>query len=263
MRRRLVLLSVVPVVIAACGSHQPAADVPHPTGHRDVVLRVTEGGGMGTEQMFFTEPPVLVVTGDGTTYLRGEEVTTQGIVWPVFQHHADESDLQLLLHEADRGGLLAAPPDYTPPGPIADAGDTTVDVAADGGTWTHRANGLGDFDQETDARSRLADFVAFLDRWGRTPRKPGAQEIQPTVLRVLAQPLPAGSRQGDGRVGRWPADAAFDLADVGDCTVVRDPGAVHRLTTSTARYYLQDGQTYAVAAAVLLPGDSCATGAAS
>jgi hypothetical protein len=262
MRRRLALLSVIPVLLAACGGHQPAADVGHPTGHRDVVLRVTEGGGMGTEQMFFTEPPVLVVTGDGTTYLRGGEVTTQGIVWPIFRYHADESDLQLLLHEADRDGLLAPPPDYTPPGTIADAGDTTVDVAADGGTWTHRANGLGDFDQETDARSRLADFVAFLDRWGRAPRKPRAQEVQPTLLRVLAQPVPAGSAHG-GRVGRWPADAAVHLADVGDCTVVRDPGVVHRLTTSTARYYRQAGRTYAIAAAVQLPGDSCETGPAS
>jgi hypothetical protein len=259
MRLRLALISAMPL-LAACGSHQPAADVPHPTGPRDVVLRLTEGPGMGTAQTFFTEPPVLVVTGDGTAYLRGEEVTAQGIVWPMFRFHAAERQVQSLLHEADRDGLLALPPDYTPPIPIADGGDTTVEITAGGGSWAHRANGLGGVPDEAGARGRLADFVAFLDEWGRTPHRPRAQEIQPAELRVLAQPSSGAPHEP---VGRWPAGTTVDLADVGDCAVVRDPVVVRRLTTAAARYYRQSGQTYGVAAAVLLPGDSCGTGPAS
>jgi hypothetical protein len=263
MRRRLVSLSVLPLLLGACGSHQSAANVPHASGHRDVVLRVTEGGGMGTEQMFFTEPPVLVVTGDGTTYVRMEEATTQGIVWPLISYRVPESELQMLLHEADHDGLLAAPPDYTPPDPISDAGDTTVALTADGDTWTHRTNGLGDFDKETTARARLADFVTYLQHWRLTPRKPRPREIQPQVLRVMAHPLPDGSAPPDGRVGRWPTDAKVDLADVGDCTVVRDPAVVRLLTTGQAHAYRQAGRRYLVAAAVSLPGDSCGSGTGS
>lgn len=259
MRRRLVLLAVLPVV-AACGSHQPAADLPHPTGHGEVVLRLTEGPGMGTAQTFFTEPPVLVVTGDGTVYLRGEEVTAQGIVWPMFAYAAPEADLQAVLHEADRDGLLAAPPDYAPPSPIADGGDTRVEVTAGGGRWVHVANGLSDATRESGARSRLADFVAFLRGWARTPRQPRAQEIQPTVLRVLARVTGAPP---DGPVDPWPTRAGVDLADIGDCAVVRDPAVVRRLTTAGVRSYRQGGRTYEVAAAVLLPGDSCGAAPAS
>jgi hypothetical protein len=259
VHRRLVLLSVLPL-LAACGSERPADDVPHPTGHGDVVLRLTEGPGMGTAQTFFTEPPVLVVTGDGTAYLRGEEVTAQGIVWPIFRFGAGEPAVQTLLHEADRDGLLSPPPDYTPPSPISDGGDTRVEVTAGGGHWVHVANGLSDTTRENGVRSRLADFAGVLVGWGRTPRKPSAQEIRPTVLRVLAQPAPGAPHEP---VDRWPADATVDLADIGDCAVVRDPVVVRRLTTAGVRYYRQAGQTYGVAAAVLLPGDSCGTGPAS
>jgi hypothetical protein len=257
MRLRLALIAAVPLLVA-CGSHQPAADVAHPTGHRDVVLRLTDGPGMGTAQSFFSEPPVLVVAGDGTSYLRGEEVTAQGIMWPMFRYDASEAELQALLHEADRDGLLAAPPDYAAPSPIADGGDTRVEITTGGGHFTHVANGLGDPPRESGARGRLAAFAAFVDDWAR--RKPSPPEIQPTVLRVLSQVAPAPAQD---TVDRWPARAGVDLADIGSCAVVRDPVAVHRLTTAGVHYYRQAGQTYEVAAAVLLPGDSCGSSPAS
>jgi hypothetical protein len=87
-----------------------------------------------------------------------------GIVWPVFTHDATGSDVQTLLHEADRDRLLAPPPDHSPPSPIA---------------------------------------------------------------------------------------------DIGECAVVRDPVAVHRLTTSGQGYFRQSGTSCELAAAVLPPGDSC------
>ncbi|WP_151082089.1 hypothetical protein [Nocardioides cynanchi] len=258
MRPRLALIPAA-LLLVGCGSHQPVAYVAHPTGHRDVVLRLTTGPGMGTVETFFSEPPVLVVTGDGTSYLRGEEVTAHGIVWPVFRFRAGDAEVQSLLQEADRDGLLAPSPDYSPPSPIMDGGDTTVAVSAANGTWTHRANGLDDAALESGARGRLAGFVAYLDRWGRTPRRPRAQELRPTTLRVLAQPSDGAGTP----VAAWPSGTGVPLDRIGDCTVVRDPVVVRRLTTSDTHYYRDAGRTYQVAAAVLLPGDSCPAGGAS
>ena len=260
MSRRLWTFLALPLLLGACGQ-QPVADIHHPTGRDDVVLKLTDGPGMGTAQTFFSAPPVLVVTGDGTTYLRGEEVTAQGIVWPVFRYRASESEVALLLHEADHDGLLAPPPDYSPSSPVADGGDTTVTITTGAGTWTHRANGLDDPSREGGARGRLADFVAYLERWGRTPGRPAAREIRPTALRVLAQP--AAPDPARGPVSTWPTAAGIDLAGVGDCAVVRDPVAVRRLTTSEDQYYRQSDETFELAAAVLLPGDSCESGPAS
>jgi hypothetical protein len=45
--------------------------------------------------------------------------------------------------------------------------------------------------------------------------------------------------------------------------VVTDPIVVHRLTTAGVHYYRQGDRTYEVAAAVLLPGDSCGSDPAS
>ncbi len=260
-RRRWTLLAL-PLLLGGCGQQHTTAEIPHPSGPR-VVLRLSEGQGMGTAQTFFSQPPVLVVTGDGTTYLRGEEVTAQGIVWPMFRFQAGEQGVQVLLHEAEREGLLTTPPDYSPSAPILDGGDTTVALAGLGGTWTHVANGLSGVGQEGGPRGRLAAYVAFVGTWGREPRKPAAREIQPTALRVLAQEVsPDGGGSGEA-VGRWPTRTAVDLARIGDCTVVRDPAVVHRLTSRDARYYRQHGHLYAVAAAVLLPGESCGSGPAS
>jgi hypothetical protein len=253
--RRCLLLSLLLPLAAACATHDAAGAVAHASGHRDVVIRVDQGGGMGTVEMFFTSPPVLLVTGDGTTYLRTEAPTTSGIVWPLVTWRTSEPDLQALLRQASDDGLLAPPPDYTTPESVADAGDTSVDLAAGGGTWRHRANAVGAFDHDTAARTRLADFVDAAERWAREPGRADVSPLRPQALRVMATPLAAG----DGTpTGRWPRAARVDLADIGSCRVVRDTAVVRALTTRRARSYRQAGTTYSVAAAALLPGDSCA-----
>jgi hypothetical protein len=255
--RRCLLLSLLLPLAAACASHDAAGAVAHASGHRDVVIRVDQGAGVGTLEMFFTSPPVLLVTGDGTTYLRMEEATTTGIVWPLATWHTSEPDLQVLLRQASDDGLLAPPPDYTTPEPVADAGDSSVDLAAGGGTWRHRANAVGAFDHDTAARTRLADFVETVERWAREPGRAGVSPLRPQTLRVMATPLAAGAGAG-APTGRWPRAARVDLADIGGCRVVRDTAVVRALTTREARSYRQAGTTYSVSAAVLLPGDSCA-----
>jgi hypothetical protein len=256
--RRLVPLLALSL-LAACGDHggTPEADIDHPTGHDDVVLRIEDGGsGMGTADMFFRQPPTLVVAGDGRLYLRKEETTIAGIVWPLVTRNLPDPELQSYLQRAENDDLLRTPPDYSPPAPIADADDTTVEVAAAGGDWMHRANGLGDFPKETEARERLTDFVGYVEGAVRRPDGPRATTYRPTALRIMtdASTPPPGSPH---QVGRWPNGADVRLADVGSCAIVRDPAVVRMLTSRESPLYEDDGTTYTLAAAALLPGDSC------
>jgi hypothetical protein len=242
-------------LLAGCGDGS-TTDLPHPTGHRDVVLRIVQGPGTGTSQGAFSTPPVVVVTGDATMYLRTEERTMSGIVWPLVTRPMSEGYLQTLLHRADSDGLLAEPPDYSPASPVNDAGDTTVEIAAAGGRWIHIANALGDLPQDTPARDRLADFVDDVERGVRHPSGPKAEEYAPSALAVLATPVRA-TPDLSADVAPWPAGAHVRLSQVGSCATVRDPAVVRALTTRTETFYREGGTTYALAAVVALPGDSC------
>jgi hypothetical protein len=261
--RRLVLLLAAPALLAGCGgAASDAVSRAHPTGARDVVLRVTEGGGETSAQNVFDTPPLVEVTGDGTLYLREEEATRQGVVWPLVTRQVSEQDLQGVLREADDAGLLAAPPDYEPATSVQDAATTTVVLDAGGGPWTHQAYALGFDGDESGARGRLQDFVAYVERWAREPDGPPAREVTPTALRVMAMPV-TGRLALEGELATWPADARVRLADVGSCRVVRDPVAVRALTRQPDSFYGEARRIYAVAAAVPLPGDSCGNGAHS
>jgi hypothetical protein len=262
--RRLVVLLAVPALLCGCGGG-PADDAvarDHPTGARDVVLRISDGGGMTTRQIAFATPPVEEVTGDGTVYLRMEEATRQGIVWPLVTRQVSEQSLQELLREADDAGLLAAPPDYEPSDTVMDGGTTAVTLDAGGGTWTHEAYALGYGGDESGARRRLQDFRGYAARWAREHEGPAPREVTPTVLRVMATPV-TGGLAVEGRLPTWPEQSRVRLADVGTCRVVRDPAAVRALTTQPDSYYLEAGRIFEVAAAVPLPGDSCGGGAGS
>ena len=267
MRRLVVLLVVllaVPVLLSGCGrgAADDAVARRHPTGAGDVVLRVSEGGGMTTQQIAFATPPLEVVTGDGTLYLRMEEATRQGIVWPLVSRQVSEQSLQEVLREADDAGLLAAPPDYEPADTVMDGGTTTVVLDAGGGTWRHEAYALGYGGDESGARRSLQGFVGYVEAWARGHGGPAAREVTPTALRVMASPV-AGRPALEGRPPTWPRRARVRLADVGSCRVVRDPAAVRALTTQPDSYYREGGRIFEVAAAIPLPGDSCAGGADS
>jgi hypothetical protein len=76
------------------------------------------------------------------------------------------------------------------------------------------------------------------------------------LRRVLATPVPE-TAEPDGAVAPWRAPARVRLAGIGSCSVVDDPAVVRSLTTREETFYRQGGTTYDVAAAVLLPGDTC------
>ena len=224
---------------------------PHAHGHDDLVIRIDVSPGMGSTESFFSEPPDLVVTGDGTAYTPGEGPRT-GIVAPVVSHDLGEGRLLNLLKRAHHDGLLADHPTYDAPADVYDGSTTDVLLATDHGRWTHRAYALGARGWGFSDRDRLFDFVsdALAEGGGRPSPMAG-----PDALRVMTEQGVAPD--GAGGVATWPHDASVSPAEIGDCMVVHDPAVVRALTTAPEQYYRQGGRTYSVAAAVPLPGDWC------
>lgn len=225
---------------------------PHPRGHDDVVVRLSESAGMGTEASFFSKPPDLVVTGDGTAYAY-RWGSASGIVAPVVTFHLDEGGIQSLLKRAAHDRLLAAPPSYPSPD-VQDGGETDVWLSTDRGSWHHSAYALAGAWGFT-ASGRLADFVGAARSLAMGAH---AEPYRPTTLRVLATPTDPPPATKDV-VADWPSGTGVDLATVGHCAEVTSPAAIRVLTSGTYRYYAQHGQTYEVAAAVSLPGDPCSS----
>ncbi len=250
----LVLVGLFGLYTEVVGAFMP--DQPHARGHDDLLIRVVDSPGMGTRESYFSVPPRLVVTGDSTAYVSQDGAPT-GLVRPVLTLDVGEGGVQDLLKRASRDGLLEEHPTYPMPD-VLDGGDTTVTLVTSHGRWTHRAYALGS-GFGFSARARLADFVGRAEVVAAST---SAVPYDPTALRVTAEAaLAPPEREGD--VAAWPPDAAVRLADVGSCSVVTDPVAVHTLTTSPVQLYRQGGTTYAVAAGALLPGDSCGDAPAS
>ena len=243
-------------VLVVVGRHGPYLgvlehDQPYAHGHDDLVVRVERSPGMGTRESFFSEPPDLVVTGDGTAYATAHAGAPSGIVASVLTFHVPEGRLQDLLKRAHHDGLLADRAAYPAPAGVMDGGTTTV-VLDTTVRWTHRAYALEPGGWNPTATGRLADFVGAALRVADGPGTP----YRPRVLRVMAEPTQQGSTTSVP-MATWPVGAEVEPAALGDCTVVRDPAVVEALTTRSDQYYRQGTTTYAVAAAVHLPGDVC------
>lgn len=244
----LVLIGRYGPYVGVIGAFMP--DQPHARGHADLVIRVEDSPGMGTMQSFFSRPPDLVVTGDGTAYAH-QWATSTGLVEPVLTFHLGEGGIQGLLKRASHDGLLADHLTYPMPD-VQDGGLTRVVLATGNGRWSHSAIALEPGWGPT-ARGHLADFVSAARAVAAST---SAVPFHATALRVMAAvSSEATSKTGD--VGRWPARARVHLDAIGGCAVVTDPTVIRLLTTQKVGFYREGGTTYSLAAAVLLPGDSC------
>ena len=207
----LLALAAVVLVAAGCGSvdqtasgtstaARPAAAIAHPTGARDVVVRVVTGGGFVPVEANLASLPTYTLYGDGTVIRTvaapaGSEPAL-GAPQPLETGHLDEAAIQELLGQAKRAGLLAPGPiDYGDMGSVgvADMPTTTVTFAADGATVSRDAYALGAGDlggrsltaSQQSARAALSGFVALTEG-----TLPDAKPFVPARLAVFVAPSP-------------------------------------------------------------------------
>jgi hypothetical protein len=143
-RRRLLLLSVaplllVPLVLAACGG-----TIAHPAGSTDLVLRIGWGGGFVTPQTNLTLLPSFSLYGDGTVIVTGAmiEIYPQPALPSLQTAVISQEAVGKVLAAAKKAGLFTNDVDYGQPG-ITDVGGTSITINAEGTTYTTSIYALG------------------------------------------------------------------------------------------------------------------------
>jgi hypothetical protein len=237
-----------------------AAGIQHPLGADDVVLSVGYEGGFVPVGVAFANLPTLLVTGDGTAVVTGPQIAIHpGPLLPNLQQgRLDEAALQELLRSARQHGLLAAV-EYPRNDMIADASDVVVRIAADGGSFEHRAYALGLEDETDPARAALAAFVA--DATAVTDDVMAtATPFASDAFLIQARPV-APEDLGDDvppSVVPWPTDHAVRLAGASFCaTVPWADGEALFADATQATLFDDAGTTYQITAVPRLPGRSC------
>jgi len=297
LRPPLLLAAAAGVLaLAACGESSPAADttgtdrttvpatvppttVPppvsspapppdgyeHATGADDVVIEVTYEGGFVPVEVAFTQPPSVLITGDGRAITQGAvPAIYPGPLLPALvERTVSEAAIQTLLAEADELGLLAAIEYGDPPTMITDVPDTVVTITVDGTTYRHVAYALG-FEEETDEeRANLDAFVtAATDLAGTVGEDELGQETPMESDSYLIRAMPVDPATMDLELPPtmvdWPADASVRLADAAECAELpRAEGDPLFIDANQLTFFTDAGVTYSVAATLRLPGRSC------
>ena len=156
--------------------------IEHPTGERDVILRMESGGGFVPMEFSASQAPTFTLYGNGVvvfvpTVTTFPEPDANGVSRPVAWRTGtlDESQVQELLDFAlTNGGLGTARAEYTAGG-IADAPTTIFTVHAGGIDKTVAVNALAEESQPgPDSLARaafwtLAQRLQDFDRGGSIP----------------------------------------------------------------------------------------------
>jgi hypothetical protein len=250
-------------------STMPAGGIVHPTGTDDVVLRFGYEGGFVAPDSLFSRAPALLITGDGRALTTGAvpAIFPGPLLTPMIAQSITDVGVQTVLSTAQAAGLLTTPPSYDLPGgvAVADAADTVVTLAANGSTYVHRAYALDLTASQdiaaTGPRRALAKFVAQL---GDLATFVGADQLgsvgafAPKAYRARAtpeQPSPTTDQPAPTLVA-WPSSAGVALKDAATCVTI-DTAKVGDLFAKATQltYFTEDGVTYRVAVAQVLPGD--------
>lgn len=247
------------------GTDAPSAAIEHPTGADEVVVRYTDEGGFVPAGYSFINQPNLLITGDLRVIEPGAMIAIfpGPMIRPLFQRSITEEGLQTLLALADESEMLQEPPEYPTNPMIADAPDTVITLAADGGTFTHRAYALN-IDEESDPdRARLADFSTALRDLPGVVGAANLGEQQPytgSQYRFMTMPVNMADYAGNEpspEVREWPADAPVRLADAAECALL-DAADVETLLADTTEwtFFTDADVTYQLFVAHVLPGDA-------
>jgi hypothetical protein len=294
-RARVFLAAAGVLALAACGEASPSADttegtvapttvppttvapttVPpttpapaghdHPTGADEVVIGVTFEGGFVPVEVAFTQPPTLLISGDGRAITQGAvPAIYPGPLLPALvERTISEDGIQTLLAKADELGLLADVEYGDPPLPVADVPDTVVTITADGTTYRHVAYALGIDDEPEEARANLYEFVTAATDLATTV---GSGELGPEapmtsdsyLIRAIPLDTATVTTELPPTYVDWPADASVRLADATECAVLPAAEGDPLFADATQlTYFNEAGVTYSIAATLRVPGRSC------
>ena len=243
----------------------PPTGYDHPTGADDVVIEVTFEGGFVPVDLAFTQPPTVLITGDG-------RVITQGAVPAIYpgpllpalvERTITEDGIQTLLAKADELGLLADVEYGDPPTPVTDVPDTVVTITADGATYRHAAYALGIDDEPEEARANLFEFVTAATDLATTVGESELGTEAPFVsdsYLIRAMPVDPATMTTElpPTYVDWPADASVRLADAAECAELPAAEGDPLFADATQLTFFTDaGVTYSVAATQRVPGRTC------
>jgi hypothetical protein len=179
------------------------AGIEHPTGAKDIVLRVEAFGGFMPIEGMATSAPSFTLYGDGTVVFRDEQQLAPEPVGNVLRAipfqtvRLDEAGIQLLLQDAITGGLGVAVGPYTDMS--ADIPTTTFTINAGGRTKKVDVTGLS-----PDVHPQNAVIVGALSQLAERLRLFGENVSEgpyvPTAYRGVLFPVD----QPFGPVVAWP-----------------------------------------------------------
>ncbi len=239
----------------------------------DLVLSYTLPGGFTTREFAFQNPPVALITADGT--LLSGALTPAIFPGPLLPQHQAQTvspeGIDALLEAADAAGLLADV-DYSTDDEllIADAPTATLTIVADGATYTHEAYALGvgggpgtGGSESTPERQALLDFLNALqsdpasimgaENLGASAEYvPGAYQLTASPIDDLSAFDPAPT------VTPWPADTGIELSSATDCVEIAREAVGDLFDAATQLTFFAEGDlTYQVTARPAYPGTSC------
>lgn len=260
--------------LAACGRTTTAGGTQHPTGARELILRISTGGGFvmpGTDQIAL---PDFSLMGDGRVIYGGPQIEIYpGPALPnVLSRTVTEAGIQTILDAARDAGLLGADAHYDHPG-IADAPTTTFTVNADGVRHVVSAYALGSDDggmanPDADKRAKLQAFrerASNLSSWLPAGSLGEEEPFDFDALRIVVRP--AFASDGDVKPNEivWPLATPLrsfgsELVENTRCGVIDGEDA--RTVTAKARNatqitrWLDGGDAYQLSFRPQLPDET-------
>ncbi len=238
----------------------------------DVVLSYTTPGGFTTREFAFQQPPIALITADGTFI--GSGIAPDVAPQPLIPQHQVQTispaGLESLMAAAESAGLFADV-DYTSDDTllIADAPNSVLTITADGTTYTHEAYALGigggpgaSASESTPERQALLDFLTALR--DDPASLIGAENLgessdyEPTAYQISVTSLAGVDVSSDATIEQWPADSGIDLAATTECVEIDRAGVGDVFEQATQQtFFEQDGETYQVTPRPAYPGSSC------
>jgi hypothetical protein len=217
---KLVVLALV--IAAACGEGagaDPKNEITHPTGAKDLILRVETGGGFVPPEFALGNIPEFSLMGDGTVITLGPQI----MIYPgpalknLLKRKVSPDGVDAILKAAMDAGLFGNH-SYGFEG-VADAPTTTFRLVANGKLHVTSAYALGMDDQgrslvspDRQARQKLAEFrdkLSGLEQWLPKGSVSAESGYVPQGMRIFVTDQPSAAT--DDPVGQqtpivWPLD---------------------------------------------------------